>query len=1068
MKILPRLFSLLAINLVVVVTIPVAAQETIFELPWTIGEAELDIPHSPATIKISSSQAIITGDSALDFERLGTGGFSFRAPAVVVNLNEAQNLLDNIYIQYHPTGYVSLENWATIAKPQVLARLLANRFSAARKQAPGGAGFRFAKWHDVPRLDEENETVYFAYEIVNASENAWINAKALKFTRAGLFEITWIGAVSGFDSAKARLQTVLSGLTIDTDQIYSQFQPETDKRAFFNVAGLITRLHNGTSLFAQQNNGGPLQKFTNGLAKHVWKAVFLLVVGAFVGSIIGWRKWFGPNHPKRRKKAVITIFGFGLTLSVTLVAFGLGGQIAIQGRDFLPDQPDTQFAESIVWRANREGRDVHITLMASEQPFYYRSIHGGQGDVIWQTALASYEKGTRVKLYYEPGSVPANTQDPIPVLAMQVGEETIHPLSQSVEGEREIFKIVGWFFVGLSTLSGAGAVGIFYALRRRLISRRGRRRLSILTALPTTVLTGILLFVWAKVEVVHWGEREIEAARTAIDQGKPHQALEGVETALSWDVHRDDVRLDLMNKKGEALYEIGLIEKQDERFINSIQTLEQILVVDAVNYDALKTLGNALVELGAYQDALRAFRKQSENGAAYWGAIRQAQVHRLLGRYDDAEDLYQDAYDTRSEWYGMPLNYHRAKNFVLQGEYDAAIASIERGLAYQEDYAWAYVFRACAKHGNRDIAGALDDYRQAVQVIQKNLDGGELGIEQQKVVAALAVLEASGERAINDAENPCLVFMEADGKFRERSGLLPDRVAADYLWSDLERQAGEGEPEAMFELAVQYAEVEDERLVPFKDIRSLMRRAAEAGQKWAQNEWGLMLQEGSYDTEVDLEESIKWFRLAAEQGDELASYNLGKAYRFGVGVEKDEKVAVEYFLEAAEREYLAAIYEAALIHEFGITVPLNTELAQQLKEKARSSYYDERSYWRDSLSPTDLWKKDAILALFDQYLAYQATFQGDQQTPWHQSVLAFALVLENAADLQRFLEHVEGHTLVSDDKSLKEMVEVLSNPIDEAARAALETVIVESIKVAAAHGNEEAIRVLSSRETGSE
>jgi hypothetical protein len=53
--------------------------------------------------------------------------------------------------------------------------------------------------------------------------------------------------------------------------------------------------------------------------------------------------------------------------------------------------------------------------------------------------------------------------------------------------------------------------------------------------------------------------------------------------------------------------------------------------------------------------------------------------------------------------------------------------------------------------------------------------------------------------------------------------------------------------------------------------------------------------------EVDLEEAVRWFRMAAEQGDTNAQNSLGMCFKNGEGVAKDPAKAAEWLLMAAEQ-----------------------------------------------------------------------------------------------------------------------------------------------------------------------
>ena len=53
-------------------------------------------------------------------------------------------------------------------------------------------------------------------------------------------------------------------------------------------------------------------------------------------------------------------------------------------------------------------------------------------------------------------------------------------------------------------------------------------------------------------------------------------------------------------------------------------------------------------------------------------------------------------------------------------------------------------------------------------------------------------------------------------------------------------------------------------------------------------------------------EAVRWFRLAAEQGDAYAQYNLGRMYANGEGVPEDFVEAVAWYRKAAEQGHVEA------------------------------------------------------------------------------------------------------------------------------------------------------------------
>ena len=68
----------------------------------------------------------------------------------------------------------------------------------------------------------------------------------------------------------------------------------------------------------------------------------------------------------------------------------------------------------------------------------------------------------------------------------------------------------------------------------------------------------------------------------------------------------------------------------------------------------------------------------------------------------------------------------------------------------------------------------------------------------------------------------------------------------------------------------------------------------------------------------DYEEAVRWFKLAAENGEPDSMVHLGFCYQEGIGVEKDIDTAWDYIYKAAELGWQPAIYildDAGLLEE---------------------------------------------------------------------------------------------------------------------------------------------------------
>jgi TPR repeat protein len=68
----------------------------------------------------------------------------------------------------------------------------------------------------------------------------------------------------------------------------------------------------------------------------------------------------------------------------------------------------------------------------------------------------------------------------------------------------------------------------------------------------------------------------------------------------------------------------------------------------------------------------------------------------------------------------------------------------------------------------------------------------------------------------------------------------------------------------------------------------------------------------------DYGEALRWFRLAADQGDAAAQINIGYRYQYGEGVPQDHAEALRWFRKAADQGYAAAKDEIERMRNQGL------------------------------------------------------------------------------------------------------------------------------------------------------
>jgi TPR repeat protein len=102
----------------------------------------------------------------------------------------------------------------------------------------------------------------------------------------------------------------------------------------------------------------------------------------------------------------------------------------------------------------------------------------------------------------------------------------------------------------------------------------------------------------------------------------------------------------------------------------------------------------------------------------------------------------------------------------------------------------------------------------------------------------------------------------------------------------------------------------------YKEAIKWYRLAAEQGDSDAQGNLGVFYEKGQ-GVPQDYEEAVKWFRLAANQGDADAQHRLGVMYNDGQGVHQDYKEAIKWYRLAASNGNASAQFNLALMYAKG-------------------------------------------------------------------------------------------------------------------------------------------------------
>jgi hypothetical protein len=98
----------------------------------------------------------------------------------------------------------------------------------------------------------------------------------------------------------------------------------------------------------------------------------------------------------------------------------------------------------------------------------------------------------------------------------------------------------------------------------------------------------------------------------------------------------------------------------------------------------------------------------------------------------------------------------------------------------------------------------------------------------------------------------------------------------------------------------------------YETVLRLARPLADAGDARAESMLGLVYYRGGRGVSPDLGEAARWFRQAADRGDDVAQFYLGVMYSEGRGVPQSYAEAAEWYRLAAERGNAPAQFNLAL------------------------------------------------------------------------------------------------------------------------------------------------------------
>ena len=371
-----------------------------------------------------------------------------------------------------------------------------------------------------------------------------------------------------------------------------------------------------------------------------------------------------------------------------------------------------------------------------------------------------------------------------------------------------------------------------------------------------------------------------------------------------------------------------------------------------------------------YEEAARLYRISADLGffrAQYALALLYMEGYGVEKDLDAAELWAQKAADQ---------GYEAAAKLVkeLQEKRSAAADALALGISFyeQEDYEQAVRhFRTAANADHADAQTCLAACYATGEGVERDLDTAELwakraldsgdeqaaelldaiheeqrdeafelGVschEQGDYTQAFQYFRTAAELGLTTAQcRLALCYFEGEGVEQDldMAILWIERASEQGLESAAELlKLLKAAKEHPFDLGVACFEKND-----YKKAVLYFRIAAQQGDANAQFNLALCYSQGQ-GVEQDQSEAARWYRKAAEQGDAKAQYNLARCYEHGKGVEQDQAEAIRWYRAAAEQGDAKAQFSLAGFYFEGNGVEKSWEKALLWTKRAHEQCY---------------------------------------------------------------------------------------------------------------------------------
>ncbi|WP_219272429.1 DUF2167 domain-containing protein [Pseudomonas sp. Xaverov 83] len=221
---------------------PETAEHFLGSLKQKTGTVTL--PGGIATLKLNDEFYYL---DPTDTERLLTDGWGnppgFKTLGMIVpkSVSPLSERGWGVIVSYKADGHISDEDAAKIDYTELLKQMQEEDVEDNKeRQKQGYAGLHLLGWAEPPHYDDTTHKMYWARELkADDAKQTTLNYSIRVLGREGVLELNAVAAMADLATIKQELPKVLAFTNFTDGNLYTDFNPKTDKLATYGLAALV-------------------------------------------------------------------------------------------------------------------------------------------------------------------------------------------------------------------------------------------------------------------------------------------------------------------------------------------------------------------------------------------------------------------------------------------------------------------------------------------------------------------------------------------------------------------------------------------------------------------------------------------------------------------------------------------------------------------------------------------------------------------------------------------------------------------------------------------------------------